>query len=109
MENNIKDVEIEDDIKKIDIKTTEEFKKNLDIILNQTIIDKERASLLLEKNNNDTFNTLIEILDESKCENTKKTQHSFEPKTDEDHKNNILELRNIMKEKDKMFNNLNKN
>ena len=96
------------DIKIIDIKNTEEFKKNLDMIMNQTVIDKDKASILLEKNNNDIFNTLIEILDEKKCDNTKKQLHSFEPKTEEDHKNNKLELRNIMKEKDKMFNNLNK-
>ena len=69
MEINNKDIiEKDDDIKIIDIKNTEEFKKNLDMILNQTIIDKERASFLLEKNNNDVFNTLIEILDESKSE-----------------------------------------
>ena len=109
MEINNKDIiEKDDDIKIIDIKNTEEFKKNLDMILNQTIIDKERASFLLEKNNNDVFNTLIEILDESKSEKKNTNlQHSFEPKTDEDHKNNILELRNIMKEKDKMFNDMN--
>ena len=81
-----------------DIKQTESFKKNLQIILSQAVIEHKEAEKILEKNNNNLVNSLLEILKPYK-KNDKVNEVIDDP-----HKKKIKELRFIMKEKDNFFN-----
>ena len=57
----------------LDIKQTDEFKNNLKIIMSQAVIDKDKAEILLENNNNNLVNTLIQILEPYKLKDTTET------------------------------------
>ena len=81
-----------------DIKQTEDFKNNLQIILSQTIIEHKEAEIILEKNDNDLVNSLLEIL------KSYKKNDKVEDVIDDPHKQKIKELRYIMKAKDNFFN-----
>ena len=83
-------------------KNTEEFTKNLNMILSQVVVDKDIAEKILLKNENNVINSMIEILD------YKPPNQNLDNEEDI-HKTKIKELRQIMKDKDKLFNEISKN
>ncbi len=80
---------------------SEEFSKNLKTILSQVVVDKDKAEKLLIKNDNNVLKTIIEILDYKPTNQINENEQNI-------HKNKIKELRQIMKNKDKLFNEISK-
>lgn len=81
--------------KNFDLKDSDEFRQNLDMIVSQIIVDRDLAEKKLLENENDLIKTMTDLL------NYKPPDIIIE---NDIHKQKIKELRYIMKEKDKFFN-----